>query len=79
MRLWGALPSSRGRDRAGLAEVPIAGYGRLDLSAGYRFSDLLTINVSVRNVFDKAYADSADENNVLAPGRGAILSLSGLF
>ncbi|MBK9063029.1 MAG: TonB-dependent receptor [Acidobacteria bacterium] len=66
-------------DRPGLAEVPIAGYGRLDLSAGYRLSDFLTINVSVRNVFDKAYADSADENNVLAPGRGAILSLAGLF
>jgi outer membrane receptor protein involved in Fe transport len=66
-------------DRPGAAEVPIAGYGRLDLSAGYRLSDLLSINVSVRNVFDKAYADSADENNVLAPGRGAILSVSGVF
>jgi outer membrane receptor protein involved in Fe transport len=66
-------------DRPGLAEVPIAGYGRLDLSAGYQLSDLLMINVSVRNVFDKAYADSADENNILAPGRGAIVSLSGKF
>jgi iron complex outermembrane receptor protein len=66
-------------DRAGLAEVPIAGYGRLDLSAGFRFSENLSINLSVRNVFDKAYADSADENNVLAPGRGAILGLSGAF
>lgn len=66
-------------DRPGLAEVPIAGYGRLDLSAGYRLSEILSINVAVRNVFDKAYADSADENHILAPGRGAILSLSGLF
>ncbi len=66
-------------DRPGLAEVPIASFGRLDLSAGYRLSDLLSINVSVRNVFDKAYADSADENHVLAPGRGAILSFSGVF
>ena len=49
------------------------------LSAGYRLSDLLSINVSVRNVFDKAYADSADENHILAPGRGTILSLSGVF
>jgi hypothetical protein len=34
---------------------------------------------SIRNVFDGAYADSADENNVLAPGRGALTSLSGKF
>jgi outer membrane receptor protein involved in Fe transport len=66
-------------DRPGLAEVVIAGYARLDLSAGYRFSNLLWINLSVRNVFDTRYADSADENNILAPGRGAILSLSGVF
>jgi outer membrane receptor protein involved in Fe transport len=66
-------------DRPGAAEVPIAGYGRLDLSAGFRVSDFLSINISVRNVFDKAYADSADENNNFAPGRGAIVSLSGKF
>jgi outer membrane receptor protein involved in Fe transport len=66
-------------DRPGAAEVPIAGYGRLDLSAGYRIFDQLSVTVSVRNVFDASYADSADENNILAPGRGAILSLSGAF
>lgn len=66
-------------DRPGVTEVPVAGYGRLDLAAGLRLSELLALNLSVRNVFDKAYADSADENNVLAPGRGAILSVSGRF
>jgi len=66
-------------DRPGAAEVPIAGYGRLDLSAGYRLSNLLSITVAVRNVLDKGYADSADENNILAPGRGALFSLSGSF
>ena len=77
---WRARFLAMARDeRPGAAEVVVAGYGRLDLSAGYRFSDLLTVTVSARNVFDKAYADSADENNVLAPGRGAILTLSGSF
>ena len=77
---WRARFVAMARDeRPGAAEVVVPGYGRLDLSAGYRLSDLLTVTVSARNVFDKAYADSADENNVLAPGRGAILSLSGSF
>ena len=77
---WRARFVAMARDeRPGAAEVVVPGYGRLDLSAGYRLSDLLTVTVSARNVLDKAYADSADENNVLAPGRGAILSLSGSF
>ena len=77
---WRARFVAMGRDeRPGAAEVVVPGYGRLDLSVGYRLSDLLTVTVSARNVLDKAYADSADENNVLAPGRGAILSLSGSF
>lgn len=66
-------------DRPGAAEVPIAGYGRLDLSAGYRFSPLFSASLAVRNVFDKVYADSADENNVVAPGRGFLLTLGGSF
>ncbi len=77
---WRARLLAVARDeRPGAAEVVVAGYGRFDLSAGYRFSDLLTVTISARNLFDKAYADSADENNILAPGRGAILSLSGSF
>jgi iron complex outermembrane receptor protein len=77
---WRARLLAVARDeRPGASEVVVAGYGRFDLSAGYRFSDLLTVTVSGRNLFDKAYADSADENNVLAPGRAAILALSGSF
>ena len=66
-------------ERPGASEVVVAGHARLDLAAGYRLSDLLAITVSGRNILDARYADSADENNVLAPGRGAILSLSGSF
>ena len=66
-------------DRPGASEVAVAGYGRLDLAAGYRFSALLSVTLTVRNVLDAAYADSADELHVVAPGRGAILTLSGSF
>lgn len=77
---WRARFVAMARDeRPGASEVVVAGYGRLDLSAGYRFSELLTVTVSARNVFDKAYADSADELHVVAPGRGAILTFSGSF
>ncbi|MHB8800560.1 MAG: TonB-dependent receptor [Thermoanaerobaculia bacterium] len=77
---WRARLVAMGRDeRPGASEVAVAGHARLDLAAGYRVSDRLTITVSGRNVLDARYADSADENNVLAPGRGAILSLSGSF
>ncbi|MHB1045164.1 MAG: TonB-dependent receptor [Thermoanaerobaculia bacterium] len=77
---WRARLVAMARDeRPGASEVVVAGHARLDLAAGYRVSDRLTITVSGRNVLDARYADSADENNVLAPGRGAILSLSGSF
>jgi outer membrane receptor protein involved in Fe transport len=77
---WRARFVAMGRDeKPGASEVVVAGYGRLDLSAGWRFSDHLTVAVSARNLFDKAYAGSSDENDVLAPGRGAILTLSGSF
>ncbi len=77
---WRARLIAMARDeRPGASEVVVAGHARLDLAAGYRLSDLLAITVSGRNVLDARYADSADENNVLAPGRGAILSLSGSF
>lgn len=69
-----------GRDeRPGSSEVVVAGYARVDLSAGWRLSDALTVGVAARNVLDAAYADSADELAVLAPGRGAVLTLSGTF
>ncbi len=77
---WRARFVAMARDtRPGAAEVVVPGYGRVDLSTGWRFSDLLTVTLAARNVLDKSYADSADENYVLAPGRGAILSLSGSF
>lgn len=77
---WRARLLASARDeRPGASEVVVPGYARLDLSAGYRVSGLLTVTVSARNVLDAAYADSADELHVTAPGRGAVLTLSGSF
>ncbi|MBK9966422.1 MAG: TonB-dependent receptor [Holophagales bacterium] len=77
---WRARFVAVARDeKPGASEVAVAGYGRLDLSAGVRVSSLLTVTVSARNLFDQAYADSADELHVVAPGRGAILTLAGSF
>lgn len=77
---WRARLLASGRDeRPGASEVVVAGYTRLDLSAGYRVSGHLTVTLSARNVLDAAYADSADELHVTAPGRGAVLTLSGSF
>ena len=77
---WRArLLASARDDRPGASEVVVAGYARLDLSAGCRVSDLLTVTLSARNVLDAAYADSADALHVTAPGRGAVLTLSGSF
>lgn len=77
---WRARFVAVARDeKPGASEVVVAGYGRLDLSAGVRVSSLLTVTLSARNVFDKAYADSADELHVVAPGRGAVLTLAGSF
>jgi hemoglobin/transferrin/lactoferrin receptor protein len=68
-----------GDDRPGASEVAVPGYVRLDVSAGYRLGRHLEATLSVRNLLDAAYADSADENHVTAPGRGALLTLSGSF
>lgn len=77
---WRARFVAVARDgKPGASEVVVAGYGRLDLSTGYRVSSLLTVTLSARNLFDQAYADSADELHIVAPGRGAILTLAGSF
>ncbi len=65
--------------KPGAAEVPIPGYARVDLSAGYRLSPALSATIAIRNLLDQGYRDSADENNILAPGRGATLILAGSF
>ena len=64
-------------DRPGPTERPTPGYGTFDVGGGWRFSDALEIQLLARNLLDKAYPSSADEEAVLAPGRSLLLTLRG--
>jgi outer membrane receptor protein involved in Fe transport len=66
-------------DEPGLTEVAIPGYARVDLSVGWRFPGGFDVTLVGRNLLDKAYADSADELHVTAPGRSAMLTIGGRF
>lgn len=64
-------------DRPGPTERVVPGYAVVDAGVGYRFSDMLEVQLLGRNLTDRAYFGSADEKTVLAPGRGLQLSLRG--
>ena len=64
-------------DRPGPSEVEVPGYGVLDGGFGWALSDALQLQITGRNLLDKTYPGSADEDAVLAPGRGVVLSLRG--
>jgi len=66
-------------DRPGPSEQAVPGYAVLDAGVGFRISDALELNLLGRNLFDKAYLDSSDEDAVLAPGRSFQLSIRGRF
>ncbi|MEE4271489.1 MAG: TonB-dependent receptor [Thermoanaerobaculales bacterium] len=66
-------------DRPGPSEQAVPGYAVLDAGVGLRLSDALELNLLGRNLFDKAYLDSSDEDAVLAPGRSFQLSIRGRF
>ncbi len=67
------------QDRPGPTEQEVAGYGLLDAGVGYRLSTALDVQLLGRNLLDRAYLASADEDAVLAPGRSVQLSLRGRF
>jgi outer membrane receptor protein involved in Fe transport len=64
-------------DRPGPTEREIPGYGVLDVGAGYTLVDWLEISILGRNLFDRSYFVSSDEDAVLAPGRSVQLVLRG--
>jgi outer membrane receptor protein involved in Fe transport len=64
-------------DRPGPTEQVTPGYATVNVGAGYRLSEALEIQVLGRNLLDKAYLASADEEAVLAPGRTLVLTLRG--
>jgi len=66
-----------GQDRPGANERVVPGHAVLGAGFGWRFSPALEVQLSGRNLLDRAYYSSADEKTVLAPGRAIILSLHG--
>jgi outer membrane receptor protein involved in Fe transport len=64
-------------DRPGPTEQEIPGYGVLDAGAGYTITEWLEMSILGRNLLDRAYLASSDEDAVLAPGRSVQLVLRG--
>lgn len=75
---WMVRGAAYGRDdRPGPTEQEIAGYGILDATVGWRLSAAMELQLLGRNLLDRAYFASADEDAVLAPGRSIQLSIRG--
>jgi iron complex outermembrane receptor protein len=64
-------------DRPGPTEQEIPGYALADAGAGYSVTTWLEVSILGRNLFDRAYFASSDEDAVLAPGRSIQLVLRG--
>ena len=75
---WMARGAAYARDdRPGPTEQEIPGYAVLDAGAGCSLTDWLEVSVLGRNLLDRAYFASSDEDAVLAPGRSIQLVLRG--
>jgi outer membrane receptor protein involved in Fe transport len=64
-------------DRPGPTEREIPGYAVLDAGFGFAVADWLEISLLGRNLLDRTYLASSDEDAVLAPGRSIQLVLRG--
>ncbi len=64
-------------DDPGPSEQIVPGYAVLDGAIGWAFSEKLQVQLLGRNLLDRTYLGSADEDSVLAPGRSFILTLRG--
>lgn len=75
---WLARMAAYRRDeRPGPTEREVPGYAVFDLGVGYRLNEMLEIQLLGRNLGDREYFGSTDENTILAPGRSVQLSLRG--
>ncbi len=66
-------------DRPGPSEQAVPGYAVLDAGFGWKLSRALELGLVGRNLFNRSYFGSADEDAVLAPGRSVQLSIRGRF
>jgi iron complex outermembrane receptor protein len=64
-------------DRPGPTEQETPSYGVVDAGAGFSITEWLEVSILGRNLLDRAYLASSDEDAVLAPGRSVQLVLRG--
>ena len=64
-------------DRPGPSELVVPSYAVVDAGVGYNLSEALQLQLTGRNLLDRTYPGSADEDAVLAPGRSFQLILRG--
>jgi iron complex outermembrane receptor protein len=64
-------------DRPGPTEQEIPGYGVIDAGAGFTLTQWLEVSLLGRNLLDRSYFASSDEDAVLAQGRSVQVVLRG--
>jgi iron complex outermembrane receptor protein len=64
-------------DRPGPTELEVPSYAVIDAGVGYHLSDAVQLQLTGRNLLDRSYPGSADEDAVIAPGRSFQLILRG--
>jgi iron complex outermembrane receptor protein len=75
---WMARVAAMARDdRPGPTEKEVPGHTVLDAGLGWSLNDALQLQLLGRNLLDRSYPGSADEEAVLAPGRSVQLVLRG--
>ncbi len=63
----------------GPTEIALDGAVTLEAGGSWRLRESLHARLTLKNLLDTAYRQTADENAALAPGRTALLSLSARF
>ena len=63
----------------GPLEIEIDGYALVDSIFGYRVNKNWTIMAIAQNLLNSTYYSSADEQGVLAPGRGVVFKVNYSF
>lgn len=69
----------RGKKNPGPLEIETEGYSLLETIFGYKFNTDLTLLVILQNMLNQEYRANADEEGVLAPGRGVVFKMSYSF
>jgi iron complex outermembrane receptor protein len=70
---------SAAKEDPGPLEIETKGYTLLEAIFGYKFSTNLTLLAIIQNLLNQEYRANADEQGVVAPGRGVVLKASYSF